>query len=114
VNIEVRHSDDIIIVKPGAEIIGPASREFRDIVAEQLTHASDAPKFLFDLTHVQMMDSTALGVLMGTQITIAPSGRLGLIHLNSRIRTLIAKSKLETVFEQFDSEAQAIDELRDR
>ena len=106
---KVRHRDSVIIIKPGDNIIGPASREFRDVIAEQLTRFSEGPKFLFDFASVPMMDSTALGVLMGTHQTIAPkSGRLAVINLSSRIQTLMARSKLTAVFEPFENEDEAI------
>ena len=105
----VRHREDVIILNPSREIIGPASREFRNVVAEQLARVSETPKFLFDFANVSIMDSTALGVLMGTHLTITPqSGRLGLINSGTKIKTLIAKSKLSAVFEHFENEDEAI------
>ena len=105
----IRHKAGIIILSPTGEIIGDASREFREVVAGQLASASEAPKFLFDFAAVPMMDSTALGVLMGTRLTIMPKGgQVALINLGSMIKTLITASKLTTVFEQYPDEDEAI------
>ena len=105
----VRHRAGVIIFNPSGAIIGLASREFREVVAEQLASVSEVPKFLFDFAAVPMMDSTALGVLIGTRLTITPKGgQLALINLGSKIKTLIAASKLTAVFEQFLNEDEAI------
>ena len=105
----IRHRSGVIIFSPSGEIIGHASREFREAVANQLASASEAPKFLFDFAAVPMMDSTALGVLIGTRSTIMPKGgQLALINLGSRIKILIAASKLTALFEQFSNEEEAI------
>ena len=102
----IRHSAGVIILKPNGDIIGDASREFREIIAEQLAAVSEAPKFLFDFAAAPMMDSTALGVLIGTRLIITPT--IALINLGSRIKTLITTSKLTEVFEQFSNEEEAI------
>lgn len=107
--VNVRHREGVIIFNLSGEIIGFASREFREAVAEQLASVSEAPKFLFDFAAVPMMDSTALGVLMGTHVTIMPKGgRIALINPGSKIKTLIVASKLTAVFEQFSNEDEAI------
>ncbi len=108
----IRQRAGVIILSPSGEIIGDASREFREVVAEQLAAASESPKFLFDFAVVPMIDSTALGVLIGTRVTITSNGgELALINLSSKIKTLITASKLTTVFEQYPNEDEAIDAL---
>ena len=105
----IRHKAGVIIFSPNGEIIGNASREFREVVAEQLTSAPEAPKFLFDFAAVPMMDSTALGVLVGIRSTVMPTGgQLALINPSSKIKTLITASKLTAVFEQHSNEDEAI------
>jgi anti-sigma B factor antagonist len=108
-NFNIRHRAGVTIFSPSGEIIGDASREFREAVADQLTSTSEAPKFLFDFTTVPMMDSTGLGVLVGTRLTVMPKGgQVGLINPGSKIKTLIAASKLTEVFEQYPNEDEAI------
>ena len=108
-DFNVRHRAGVIIFSPSGEIIGDASREFREVVAEQLAATSEAPKFLFDFATTPMMDSTGLGVLIGTHSTIMPKGgQVALINPSSKIKTLIAASKLTTMFEQYSNEDEAI------
>ena len=108
-DFNIRHRAGVTIFSPSGEIIGDASREFREVVADQLASTSEAPKFLFDFTTVPMMDSTGLGVLVGTRLTVMPKGgQVGLINPGSKIKMLIAASKLTEVFEQYSNEDEAI------
>ncbi|MCE2394367.1 STAS domain-containing protein [Candidatus Poribacteria bacterium] len=105
----VCHRAGVIIFSPSGEIIGDASREFREVVAEQLASTAEAPKFLFDFAAAPMMDSTGLGVLIGTRLTLMPEGgQVALLNPSSKIKTLIAASKLTTVFEEYSNEEEAI------
>lgn len=105
----VRHRTGVIIFSPSGEIIGEASREFREVVAEQLASTAEAPKFLFDFAAAPMMDSTGLGVLIGTRLTLMPKGgQVALLNPSSKIKTLITASKLTTVFEEYSNEEEAI------
>ena len=108
----VRHRAGVIIFSPSGEIIGDASREFREVVAEQLASTAEAPKFVFDFAAAPMMDSTGLGVLIGARLTIMPKGgQVALINPSSKIKTLIAASKLTTMFEEYSNEEEAITAL---
>ena len=69
-DFNIRHRAGVIIFSPSGEIIGDASREFREVVAEQLASAPEAPKFLFDFATTPMMDSTGLGVLIGRRVQL--------------------------------------------
>ena len=105
----IRHRAGVTIFSPSGEIIGDASREFREVVAEQLASTSEAPKFLFDFAAAPMMDSTGLGVLIGTCSAIMPKGgQVALINPSSKIKTLIAASKLTAMFEAYSNEDEAI------
>ena len=60
-----------------------------------------------------MMDSTGLGVLIGTRLTIMPkSGQVALINPSSKIKTLIAASKLTAMFESYSYVADVVILLR--
>ena len=111
VNVKIR--DGIIILKPNGRIIGVAGSELGEMIQAQLPDASEPPKFLFDFADVSRMDSTGLGALIGLHVTIAQQGgRIGVINVSKPIDHLLALGKLITVFEYFDSEAEAIAGLR--
>ena len=95
------------------ELIGVAGSELGEVIKAQLPDASESPKFLFDFADVSRMDSTGLGALIGLHITIAQQGgRIGVINVSKPIDYLLEMGKLITVFEHFDSEAEAIVDLR--
>ena len=108
-DFNIRHRAGVTIFSPSGEIIGDVSREFRDVVAEQLASTAETPKFLFDFATTPMMDSTGLGVLIGTCSTIVPKGgQVALVNPSSKIKTLIAAAKLTALFEQYSNEDEAI------
>ena len=111
VNVKVR--DGVIIVKLGGRIIGVAGSELGQVIEAHLPDASESPKFLFDFADVSRMDSTGLGALIGLHVTIAQQGgRIGVINVSKPIDHLLVLGKLITVFEHFDSEAEAVADLQ--
>ena len=66
-------------------------------------------KLVLNLADVPYVDSAGLGVIVGTYTTIArQGGGLKLLKLTKRIEDLLAITKLLTVFETFDDEADAV------
>jgi anti-sigma B factor antagonist len=69
-------------------------------------------KLIIDVADVPYIDSTALGVILRTHATVARrGGALKLLHVRGHVRELLELTRLLTVFEAFDSEAQAIASL---
>ena len=66
-------------------------------------------KLLIDLSQVSYMDSAGLGELVQAYATTRnKGGSLKLVGLTKRLVDLLAITKLATVFESFDREADAI------
>jgi anti-sigma B factor antagonist len=66
-------------------------------------------KLLLNLSGVDYLDSAGLGEIVGTFATVRrQGGTLKLLGLTSRIRDLLSITKLLTVFETFDAEAEAV------
>jgi len=64
---------------------------------------------VIDLTRVDWMNSSGLGTLISGLTTMRQSGgNMKLCGLSDKIRTLFSITKLLTVFETFDSEAEAV------
>ena len=71
--------------------------------------AAGQRKVLLNLENVPYVDSAGLGVIVGTYTTITrQGGGLKLLRLTKRIEDLLAITKLLTVFETFDDEADAV------
>ena len=66
-------------------------------------------KILLNLGDVPYIDSAGLGEVVRTYTTASrQGGSLKLLNLTKRIKDLLAITKLLTVFETFDTEAEAV------
>src|SRR6187402_1866127 len=64
---------------------------------------------ILDLTDVTRMDSAGIGMLVGKYMTVKNrGGMLRLLHLTDRTSRLLHVTRLETVFEMFESEDAAV------
>ena len=66
-------------------------------------------KILLNLADVPYIDSAGLGEIVRTYTTVSQQGgQLKLVNLTKRITDLLSITKLLTVFETFDNEAEAL------
>ena len=66
-------------------------------------------KILLNLADVPYIDSAGLGEIVRTYTTVSrQGGQLKLVNLTKRITDLLSITKLLTVFETYDSEADAV------
>jgi anti-sigma B factor antagonist len=64
---------------------------------------------LLNLAGVPTMDSSALGELVAAHTTVSRAGgQIKLVNLTKRIHDLLTITRLATVFDTFDTEADAI------
>ena len=69
----------------------------------------DRKKILLNLEGVPYIDSAGLGEVVRTYTTVSrQGGSLKLVNLTKRITDLLSITKLLTVFETFDTEAEAL------
>lgn len=78
-------------------------RSIRCLVEEGKT------KILLNLAGVTHIDSTGLGELISTYVTLNnKSGQIKLVHLTERLRDIMTITKLLTVFDVYDNEPDAL------
>jgi anti-sigma B factor antagonist len=66
-------------------------------------------KIILNLAEVPYVDSAGLGEIVRTYTTVSrQGGNLKLLNLTKRITDLLSITKLLTVFETYDSEADAV------
>ena len=66
-------------------------------------------KILLNLGGVKNIDSSGIGELIANYTTISrDQGQLKLLNLTDKIRDLLVITKLLTVFDSFDNEAEAL------
>jgi anti-sigma B factor antagonist len=66
-------------------------------------------QIILNMGAVNYMDSSGLGALVASSVTAKSNdGQIKLVSLTKRLQDLLAIAKLLTVFEAYDSEAEAI------
>ena len=69
----------------------------------------DRKHIVLDLGGVSYVDSAGLGEIVGSLTTVTRGGgTLKLLNLNKRIQDLMVMTKLMTVFDTYDTEAEAV------
>jgi len=108
-SLEIRESERegvTILALKGRLTVGEAS-SVREKVTELL--AQGRKNFIFDLGHVDYIDSTGLGSMVICYTTIKKAeGALKLLNLNKRNIELLLLTKLHTIFEVFSDEQDAV------
>ena len=113
--VNVRNKGSITILDIEGKIIGADALALKSIIDQQIqTLSSEAEhgenlNLILNMERVQMMDSTGLGILVATYTTIRRhDGRVVLLNLGGNIRSLIVMAKLMTIFDCYNTEAEAI------
>ncbi len=107
-NFNVRQVSNVAIVDlSGRLTMGEAAGMLRETIKELIS--DDHKNILLNLANVSYIDSSGLGELVGAFATVGNrGGRLKLLNLQKRVHELMQVTKLVTIFEVFEDEAQAV------
>lgn len=107
-NIQTRTEGTVRILELTGDLMGGAEMErFRQCIDEAI--AEDKVCVVADLAKVNWMNSSGLGMLISGLSSLRSSGGdLRLANLNERIRRPLQITKLDSVFQQFTSVADAV------
>jgi anti-sigma B factor antagonist len=110
--LKARRLDDVVILDLSGRItMGEGTLILRNNIQKLL--AGGDRKFLLNLTDVDYIDSSGLGELVTAFTTVRnQEGELKLLNLTRRVQDLLQITKLLTVFESFNSEAEALKTLK--
>jgi anti-sigma B factor antagonist len=99
---------DVTILRMAGRLeLDQGDLDFRDCVNQLL--ASGRVKILLDLKQVTRIDSAGIGMLVSKFLsTMKRGGTIKLLHLTRRSDHLMDITRLATVFEIFDDEAEAL------
>ena len=99
---------DVVILRPRGSFYG--DRETDELMQAILDEgAAGNVRLVLDLSECQALNSIAIGVLMrGYASTRGRGGEIKLCGLSKRLKDLFAVTKLNRVFDQQDTEAQAL------
>jgi len=98
----------IALVEPSGSLVGgDETVDLRAAVAGFVDRNYD--RLLIDLSKVNYMNSTAIGVLVSAQTTYSKKGwQVKLCGINKNISNIFVITKLTLVFDVFDTRAEAI------
>ena len=107
-NIRERQAGDVTILDLEGKItIGEGSVSLRNAIRRLVQEGKK--KILLNLSGVSYVDSSGIGELVSSYTTISrEQGQLKMLGLTEKIKELLVITKLLTVFDTFDSEADAI------
>ncbi len=107
--VGVREVDGVTIVDLGGRITlgDTSSGKLRETVRDILGRGSK--KILLNLGEVSYIDSSGLGELVSSYTTASNQGStVKLLNLQKKVQDLLQITKLYTVFDTFESEADAV------
>ena len=105
--VERTVNDVTVLDLKGKMTLGEGDELLKDKINSLL--ASGKKKLLLNLEAVPYIDSAGLGEEVRTYTTVSrQGGSLKLLNLTKRIEDLLSITKLLTVFDTFDSEAEAV------
>ncbi len=107
-NITQRRSDSVVILDLQGKIkLGEENLEIHQTLRRLVEEGER--KILLNLAGVSSIDSSGLGELIAGYATLQKNGGdLKLLNLTERVNEIMMITKLLTVFDAFDDEAQAI------
>lgn len=108
VKLTSRQVGDVTVIDAAGRItLGEGASQFRDTIRE-LT-AQGKKKLLLNLSDVSYIDSSGIGEMVSGFTTVTNNGgQFKLVGLSKRIKDLLQITKLYTVFDTYDDEAEAV------
>ena len=109
--VNVRTKDGISIIECSGRIVfGDESSLLRETVKKAI---SENNRIVLNLGNVSYIDSGGLGTLVALRTTAQNAGgTIKLAQLTKRVGDLLQVTKLLTVFDVYNSEAEAIESFR--
>lgn len=103
-----REESGIVVLEPKGKIMGgPDATILHDQLHELIGQGKR--KVVIDLSRVEWMNSTGLGILISGLTTLRNNGgELKLARVTDKIESLLTITKLITVFENFDEVDEAV------
>jgi anti-sigma B factor antagonist len=107
-DLKERQAGDVTILDLNGEVrIGEGSVALRDSIRNLADQGKK--KVLLNLAGVKYIDSSGIGELIANYTTIRrEGGQLKLLKLTDRVQNLLVITKLLTVFDSYDDEAEAL------
>ena len=109
-NISTRRVENVVVVDIAGRIVLGEAGALREMILMAL--AAGERMFLLNLAEVQYIDSTGLGELIYMHTSVKKHGcRIQFLKLTNKVRDLLQITKLYTVLDIKENEAEAIASL---
>ena len=111
-NINERQAGDVTVLDMSGKItIGEGSVSLRAAIRRLLEEGKK--RILLNLAGVSYVDSSGIGELVSSYTAInKEGGQLKLLNLTQKIQDLLTITKLLTVFDVYDNEAEALNSFK--
>ena len=108
----VRQVDSVTVVDVSGRItLGESCKELREVIRGEL--GKGHKNLLLNLADVTYIDSSGIGELVSAFTAVSnQGGQLKLLHLTKKVHDLLQITKLYTVFDVRDDEAEAISSFK--
>jgi anti-sigma B factor antagonist len=111
-NIKQRQAGDVTIMDLDGEVrIGDSAAALRGAIRG--LSGGGNQKILLNLAGVKYIDSSGIGELIANYTTVGRAGgQLKLLNLTEKVQDLLVITKLLTVFDVYDNEAEALSSFK--
>lgn len=111
-NIKQRQAGDVMIMDLDGEVrIGDSATALRSVIRELVARGHS--KMLLNLGGVRYIDSSGIGELIASYTTVGRNGgQLKLLNLTDKVQDLLVITKLLTVFDVYENEADALSSFK--
>ncbi len=111
---EVEQGRPVVVALEGSALGGPEGMAFSSALSEALD-AEKGADVVVDLTRVDIMNSSGLGMLVAASRSVkAAGGTLAIAGANEALQKLLRMTRLDTVFAQYETRDDAVESLRSR
>ncbi len=113
-SITGRQMDDVNILDlDGKILLGETNRQLHEAIYELIAEGKN--RVVLNLEKVLAIDSSGLGEIVASYSTLAKAGgNLKLVNIPTRVTDIMTVTKLYTVFDVYDSEADAVNSFEER
>lgn len=110
--VKERQAGDVTILDMNGSVrMGEGAISLRNAIRGLVDRGKK--KILLNLAGVKNIDSSGIGELIANYTTISrDQGQLKLLNLTDKIRDLLVITKLLTVFDAYDNEAEALNSFK--
>ena len=109
--VSTRYRDNVAILDITGEIIGDSRFDLNKVIQEEVE--ANRAGLILNLEEVPMMDSVGLGMLVGAYTSLTrKKTKLVLLNVGRSVRYLLVVTKLDQVFEKYDDEDEALENIK--